>query len=219
MHAGLDCPAGSLSHAPPPRKPTPRTRDNFLETETTHADKYNDPRARITRRGVLIGIAVVVLGVIGAYFSITGRRTKIEKSTAFWGQETITALQLGERFEIIPIDSERKEPINLTAMPGLGLLRQALLEDRNYEWDTQGNRPLSERIADSETKERIRFRLTDPNGKRFEKVELDLDLDSGWIAAGDGSKSVRINAHTRPKLKNFLSTVMHAEQKRYDFRE
>ncbi|GAA5506764.1 hypothetical protein [Novipirellula caenicola] len=190
-----------------------------METETTHADKYNDPRARITGRGLLIGIAVLVLAAVGAYFSITGRRTKIEKSTEFWGQETIVALQLGERFEIIPIDGEQKDPINLTAMPGLGLLRQALLEERNYEWDTQGNVPLSERIADAENRERIRFRLTDPNGKRFEKVELDLDLASGWIAAADGSKSVRMNAHTRPKLKNFLSTVMHAEQKRYDFRE
>ena len=167
-----------------------------METETTHADKYNDPRARIT-----------------------GRRTKIEKSTDFWGQETITALQLGERFEIIPLDGGRTEPINLTAMPGLGLLRQALLEDRNYEWETKEDRPLSERIENLDGSNRIRFRLTDPNGKRFEQVELDLDLTSGWIGAGDGSKSVRVNAHTRPKLKNFLTTVMHAEQKRYDFRE
>ncbi len=192
-----------------------------MASEISHDDKYNDPRARITRRGVLLGVAVIVLAIIGAYVSIVGRRTKIEKSTEFWGQDTITALQIGERFELVPLDAERNEPINLTAMPGLGLLRQALLDDRNYDWSTKATGPIGERLGADEQDDanRIRFRLTDPTAKRVGTVELDFDLNSGWIGTADGAKSVRMNEHTRPKLKNFLTTVMHAEQKRYDFRE
>ncbi|MCG8650761.1 MAG: hypothetical protein MI861_13065, partial [Pirellulales bacterium] len=71
-------------------------------TSDPHADKYNDPRVRVTRRGILVGLGVVVFAVVGAVASVNGRRTHLEKTTKFWGEETITALQLGERVRLMP---------------------------------------------------------------------------------------------------------------------
>ncbi len=188
-------------------------------TRIDHSDKYNDPRAKITRRGLLISFAVFLFAISGAYLSIIGRRTPVDKTTEFWGQKTITALQLGERFAITAVDNRDEKPVDLTAMPGLGLLRQAFLDDRNYEWESAGDAPFESRISQNESSETIRFRISDPRGKRFDTVELDLDLSSGWIGDSAGKRSVRMNEHIRPKLRNFLNTVIHAERKRYDFRE
>ena len=49
-----------------------------------------------------MGIGVVLLGILGAATSIYARRTQLEQTTRFWGQETITALQLAERIELRP---------------------------------------------------------------------------------------------------------------------
>lgn len=99
-----------------------------------HVDKYNDPRAQITRRGVLMGVAVAVLAVFGAAGSIYARKVPLEKSTDFWGQDTITALQLAERIELLPRGNETFSRVELTTTPGLGHLRRALLDQRNYDW-------------------------------------------------------------------------------------
>ena len=65
-----------------------------------HADKYNDPRVKITKRGMLLGAVVVVFGIAGAAFSIWARRTKLEQTTNFWGPNVVEALQLAEEVEL-----------------------------------------------------------------------------------------------------------------------
>ncbi|TWT84156.1 hypothetical protein CA13_56320 [Planctomycetes bacterium CA13] len=196
---------------------------------TQHDDKYNDPRARITRRGVLIGLAVACLAVIGAIASIKGRRTRLEKTRSFWGDDMITAFQIGERIELIPIDEpitdvssngETPNSIELTTMPGLGLLRHAMLDERSYDWTTSSMNPLGSRtVGDKLNSRLIRLRITDPTANRFEPIVIDLELESGWVGDGENTKSVRLTEHSQPKLRSFFSTVIHAEQKRYDFRD
>ncbi len=112
--------------------------DPSIDTTTNlHADKYNDPRAKITPRGIAIGVAVVLLGIVGSAFSIYARRTKLEQTTRFWGPETITALQLAERIDLRPRGQETFDEVNLAGTPGLGHLRHRLLDDRSYDWSSE----------------------------------------------------------------------------------
>lgn len=186
-----------------------------------HGDKYNDPRAEITTRGIAIAIAVLVLGIAGAALSIYARKTKLEQTTRFWGQETITALQLAERIELRSRDASSFAPVDLSGTPGLGHLRRLLLDERNYDWATEGE---GSALADcgkpkADRPRCVQLRLTDPTANRVEPVEIDVDLDTGWIGPSDGSRRVRATERVQPKLSNYVATIVTVEQKRLDFRD
>ena len=159
--------------------------------------------------------------MVGAAVSIYARKTRLEESTRFWGQETITALQLGERMELRPRGNATFRPVELTGTPGLGHLRRLLLDERNYDWQSESPEAALQDCGSSESgKPRcVQLRLTDPTAKRVGTVEIDLDLDGGWIGPSDGSRRVRASERARPKLANYFRTIISVEQKRYDFRD
>lgn len=80
------------------------------------ADWVDHPKIPITRRAVLAGIAIGVLGIIGAIAGVWARRTRLEKTTAFWGTDAIRAMQLGPRVTL------RLEPVGLAAPENLPTL-------------------------------------------------------------------------------------------------
>jgi len=186
-----------------------------------HADKYNDPRAKITPRGVLLCIGVLILGILGAAASIYARRTQLEQTTRFWGQETITALQLAERMQLLPRGASDFEPVELTGTPGLGHLRRALLDERSFDWQTEVGRSALENCGKqtSDPPQCVQLRLTDPTAHRVGTIEIDMDLAGGWIGPSDGSRRVQATEWVQPKLRNFLATIISVEQKRYDLRD
>ncbi len=189
-------------------------------TAEIHGEKYNDPRATITPRGILIGAAIVLLGILGAAASIYARRTRLQQTTRFWGAETIMALQLAETIELLPRGQESFEPVNLAGTPGLGHLRHRLLDDRNFDWSSETTSSVAECCGQvsSEGPGCIQLRLTDPTAKRVGTIEIDLDLEGGWIGPSDGSRRVRATEWVRPKLRNYFKTIMSVRQKRYDQR-
>lgn len=202
--------------------PTPQASAGRISTDTDpHADKYNDPRVSITRRGIWIGVAVAVLGMIGAAASIYARRTHLEQTTRFWGQETIIALQLGERIKLLPRGGSEFEPVELTGTPGLGLLRRALLDERGFDWNTEIDRPAVEfcQPPESEQVGCVQLQITDPTAHRVGTVQIDLDLASGWIGPADGSSRVQATERMQPKLRNYFKTIINVQQKRYDHRD
>jgi hypothetical protein len=186
-----------------------------------HQDTYNDPRAVITSRGIAIAVGVIVLGILGAAASIYARRTQLEQTTRFWGPETITALQLAERIELLPRGAANFEAVELTGTPGLGHLRRILLDERNYDWASEGPGSALEQCGDtpSEKPRCVQLRLSDPTGNRVGTIIIDLDLIGGWIGTGDGSRRVRATERAQPKLANYFATIISVEQKRYDFRD
>lgn len=171
-----------------------------------------------------MGLAVIVLGVVGAAASIYGRRTRLQESTRFWGDETILALQLGERVRLLPNRGPEFVPVELSGMPGIGHLRRALLDERSFDWDTEEDRPVvSEPLAAAADEAPsdafcVTLNITDPTGKRFEVVNIDLDLVDGWVGHSDEAHRVRIVQRKRSGLRNFLQTIMNKEQNRYDLR-
>lgn len=178
-----------------------------------HADKYDDPRVSITRRGVLIGIGVVLFGIAGSALSIYSRRTRLKQSRAYWGDETITALQLGERIQMLSRSGRKFKEVELTATPGLGHLRHALLDERNYDWDSQQSVGMSE-TCDGADAYCLELVLTDPTAHRFQPVRISLDLNEGWVGPSDGA--TRVKTKKRTALKNFLETLITVQQRRYD---
>ena len=192
-----------------------------------HADKYNDPRVKITRKGVLIGVCVVLFGIGGAALSIWARRTQLEKSTEFWGINVIEALQLAEEVELIPMldpsDSQADatpqpttQPVRLSGMPGLGHLRHVLLDERSYLWDTVRGESISTRVAQSPC---MMLRLTDPTAKRFPEAGIVIDLEQGWVGIQGGQKQVQLSQRYRTAMPTFLKRIANYEPLRAEMRE
>lgn len=196
--------------------PTVGSASNPIDADR-HADKYDDPRVNITRRGILIAVVVALLGVLGSIGSIYARRTRLEQTTQFWGDETIMALQLAERIHLRTGDFTEENSVELSGMPGLGHLRRALLDERNYLWESVESSSIEKFCSGDETR-CVQLELSDPNAKRFEPLGINLDLESGWLGPAGGSQRVQINDRVRTALKHFLDTVATFEQKRYDLR-
>ncbi|MEM6472417.1 MAG: hypothetical protein AAF802_22840 [Planctomycetota bacterium] len=176
-----------------------------------HSDKYNDPRATTTRRGILIGFAVVVFGVSGAALSIWSRRTRLEKTTEFWGPNTITALQLAEEVELIPDPMQAPEKlVRISGLPGLGHLRHVLLDERSYDWESGKKKSLP--IGETT----MVLRLTDPSEKRFPEQRLVIDLETGKVGHEGGGEMVQLNERFQSAMPNFLKQIADFEPLRVE---
>ncbi|WP_047814797.1 hypothetical protein [Rhodopirellula islandica] len=214
--------------------------ENESPAADPHADKYNDPRVVVTRGQIVALVAIVVVGAIVAVLSIAARRTKLVKTTEFWGPEVITAIQLGDHVELIPGPGAHFKQVELTAFPGLGHLRKALLEQTHYQWATV--KPLSVEslvtdsaadiepdqaveasaaVADEDAGQPIVVRLefSDPHYKRVPPASIDLELASGTIGPADGSKRVMVTDRVRPALRHQLGLLMKVSELRYGQRK
>lgn len=183
-----------------------------------HADKYNDPRVKITRRGVMLGVLVTLLGIVGAAASIYARKTRLEKTTKFWGEEIITAFQLGEKIFLRPLAGRDFKEVDLTRAPGIGHLRRLLLDERNYDWTTVAEKPISEACSGSEPY-CVQLKFTDPTGHRFQDVHVNVDLKGGWLGSTDADDSVRISERKQNALKKFLEQLVNFQEQRAGYRE
>ncbi len=183
-----------------------------------HADKYNDPRVKVTWRGVWLGVGVVMFAIIATALSVTLRRTQLKRTTQYFGAETILALQLGEKIQMLARGSSSFEPIELTGTPGLGHLRRALLDDRHYDWTTTTSKPVSE-LCGGDDVYCVQLLIMDPSAKRFQDVRLDLELNSGWVGLANADHRVQVTQRVQPALKHFLSTLKNVKQQSYDDRK
>ena len=184
-----------------------------------HADKFNDPRVQFTRRGILLGVGVVLFGIGGAALSIWARRTRLEQSTKFWGPEVIEAFQLAAELHLIaePEKAESDvEPVRLTGMPGLGHLRHLLLDDRSYVWDSVRNEPIRSRLGQSQC---MLLWFSDPEAKRFPDAKVIIDLEQGWIGKQDGTRQIQLTDRFRDALPAFLKRIADYEPLRVEMRE
>ena len=194
---------------------------NAIPNSDPHYDKYHDPRVKITKRGVLLGFGVLVLGILGAAGSIYARKTRLEQTTRFWGQETILALQLAEKIQLRANGENDFEPVDLTGTPSLGHLRHALLDERSFDWNTERSGAVAEMCQKPTEGQRIscvRIRLTDPTAKRIGEIDIDLDLVGGWIGPANGSRRVQATKWVRPKLKKYFETIVNVQRLRSDLR-
>lgn len=182
-----------------------------MTEHNAHTDKYNDPRVKITRRGILIGLGVVAFSVIGTWWSITARKTKLEQTTEFWGKDAIVALQLAEEIELLPKPSEEPENgVRISGLPGLGHLRHVLLDDRSYDWNSgqTGGLPMTDTV--------MVLRLTDPTAKRFPVQQIAIDIESGRVGHRDGGETIRLNDRYQNAMPNFLKQIADFEPLRVE---
>ena len=184
-----------------------------------HADKYNDPRVKISRKGILLGFGVVLFGIGGAALSIWARRTHLQQSTKFWGAQVIEALQLAEEVELIATPdrpASQYDPVRLSGMPGLGHLRHVLLDDRSYDWESVKQEPISGLTSRSQC---MMLRLSDPTAKRFPQARIVIDLENGWLGLQDGPQQVQLNERFRSAMPTFLKRIANFEPLRVENRD
>lgn len=184
----------------------------------SHSDKYSDPRVRIGPGQLLAwGLALTLVATAAAALSVYARRTSLGQTTAFFGPDTITALQLADRVELVTGPTSDPQTVDLTATPGLGHLRRAILDDRHYVWETETDGSVAE-LADRPDSEVVTLRLADPVGKRVPVTELTLELSEGWIGPADGDKRVRFNERARPAIRHQIRMLAGSSQQNYDQR-
>lgn len=196
--------------------------------ETLHREKVSDPRVGVTRFGIYCGIAVSVLAVLMTIGTVVLRRTQTERTAAFWGDESIRAFQLASRVELVGVDGDPQyaQPVDITAMPGLGHLRNALLDQRHYQWDSaKQDVGISERQStavnsdDSDDDGRglpdtVRVIFSDPEIERFQPTDLTIGLSDGIVGVTGGRRSVKFTDHVRPKIRHHLTTILNYERLR-----
>ncbi len=192
------------------------------------------PQIPITRRAVLGGIAILLIGIVVALASVYARRTRLEKTTAFWGSDTIRALQLSPQVLLTldkKIDDKRGQEsfsaaspaqpagpmvADLTGTPGLGHLRRALLDERHYDWSTRTPESVESLRADDTEFARLEF--SDPRGY-FPTATIHLELTAGWAGLAGRADRVRFTPRVQPAVRHFLKTVSNAQQAHYDQRQ
>lgn len=192
-------------------------RDNAANSE--HADKYNDPRAKFGAKGWLAVGGIAVFASVFTFFSVGARRTRLGETTRFWGEETITAIQLGDHVMLLPRAGSDFEPVELTAFPGLGHLRKALLHEDHYEWATEQSASVEDLCAAEEETQCVRLEFSDPSLHRFEPARIDIELKRGIIGPVDEPTRVAVNDRVRPALQHQIGLLMRVKQKRYDQRD
>jgi len=178
------------------------------------------PKIPITRRAVLAGVAIMILGVIGAVASIYVRRTQLEKTTEFLGADAILAIQILPRvtLQLEPLgqtDGVEAKTIDLTGTPGLGHLRHALLDERHYDWQTRAESPVQS-LRSSETRFAT-LTFSDPKEK-FSPATLQLELTEGWVSPAGENDRVRLIERAQPAVRHFLTVISNAKQAHYDNR-
>lgn len=206
--------------------------------ESLQQEKRSDPRAQITSRGIWIAVAVVLLGIGGAWLSVWGRKAKIEETTKFFGDDAILAYQLAEEIELYvdqrivtpankepaklpPLDASQEafaalvseQPdqvrrVRLSGMPGLAHLRRDLLDDRAYDWQSVATETIAETTP---FEARLLLRFSDPTANRFEPINLLIDLDNGRCGRIDADQTVGWRDGFATSIPGFLKKVAHFE--------
>lgn len=184
-----------------------------------HADKFNDPRVQITWRSWALAGIVLVGACVFTFFSVQARRTSLVETTRFWGPTTIQAIQLGDRVVLQPLQGDRFEPIELTAFPGLGHLRKALLHEFHYEWDSESNASVASRCSEDENTQAVQLEFSDPTLNRFQPARIAIELNNGIVGPADKPRSVKLNDRVRPAMAHQISLLMKVKQQSYDERD
>jgi len=193
-------------------------RDADVTPSDLHADKYNDPRVRFGRKAWLAVAAILIGSTVFTFGSIYARRTRLVETTRFWGDETILALQLGDHVMLKPLAGSDFEPVELTAFPGLGHLRKALLDERHYQWNTETENSVTEFCNDRDDVQSVRLEFSDPSLKRFDLASVDIELNHGIVGPSEQPQRVIVNERVRTALKHQIGLLMRVKQERYDER-
>lgn len=194
-----------------------------MQSPTPRPEHWVDhPQIPITRRAVLAGIAILLLGIVVAFASIYARRTRLEQTTEFWGGDTIRALQYSPQVHLTTgLTAAGAEPaatppvVDLTGTPGLGHLRRALLDERHYNWATRTRQSVAS-LGGTDTEFAV-LEFADPRGY-FPTATIHLELNAGWAGLADHADRVQFTDRVRPAVRHFLHTVSNAQQAHYDQR-
>lgn len=191
----------------------------MAERRELPADWVDHPKIPITRRAILAGLVILVLGVVGALSSAHFRRTRLEMTTEYLGVDAIRALQSAQQvvlyLEPIGATEATGQTIDLTGTPGLGHLRKALLDERHYDWTTRQD--LAVHTLRSPQTQLASLTFTDPRGE-IPEATLQLELSEGWVASPAGDGVVRLTPRVQPAVRHFLVVISNAQQTYYDRR-
>lgn len=199
---------------------TSSTASTANNSQTRPEGWVDHPKIPITRRAVLAGLVILVLGVVGAVGSIYARRTQLEKTTEFLGPDAILAIQIlpSVTLQLEPIgqvDGTEAKTIDLTGTPGLGHLRHALLDERHYDWQTRTNTSVDSLRSTESRFATLTF--SDPK-ENFKPATLRLELTEGWVSRSGQGDRVRLIERAQPAVRHFLTVISNAKQAHYDNR-
>jgi hypothetical protein len=180
-----------------------------------------------TPRSALIALGILIFAVVMSAASIYMRRTPMDKTTDFFGEQIIVAIQLGEQLRItIPPESpmvdgdaplaviaeDGSQVADLSGSPGLGHFRHALLNERHYDWESLVEREVDELEIASPEYVIVDIEGRSPDAKPvpmpidIKPAKLQIELTEGWVGVVGMPKSVRMTERVRTGMRNFIET-------------
>lgn len=194
-------------------------------SDDSPADAESGTTEPALRRGwwVVVAVALVTIGVLGAVFSVRMRRTQTARTEAAFGSAVIRALQSSSRFEIaLEADpqeltdrseatdaTEAAKAVDVGEIPGVGHLRHAFLDQRHYDWSSRQEQPVDSSAAGVDQPRWATITLSGtPRGfEPIETTQLRVELSSGWVGIPGEEVSVRLNDRVAPAVRKQLTTM------------
>lgn len=182
------------------------------------ADVEPTPQPKLfTLKNLAIALVVLILGVVMAGASFYFRRTQLEQTRNFFGDDMIRAVQVAPVVFIeFPRDArgalDNDKAIEISSSPGLGMFRRALLDERHYDWTTAVEQEIvSLQVADPEF---VLVDFSDDPARHPPDLEIPpiphltmlLEVSQGWVGIPGQAKMVRLTTRAQPAVRNFLLT-------------
>jgi hypothetical protein len=185
--------------------------EKLTPAATNMAPQWPEPPKALTLRGVFIGVAILALATVVAVASVAVRRTRLEKTTAFWGADTILCFQSGREVRIAPIDGPGATPaeekmLALTDLPGLAHFRHALLEERHYVWPDDPSVSDESEEAEEEGNDWFYLRFSHPvEGKPA--TEMVISTAKGQLGLYGKTPEGQLKERVRKGVSSYLNKV------------
>lgn len=138
-------------------------------------------RSAVLQSGSLLIVAIFLLAILLSVFSWWFRYQATHQAAAYWGNRAVRLIRDAPQVEAVLLaNSEQGEPTEIqrkdvSQAPGMTHLRNALIEDRSYEWVKIDSKEQPEESA------RFALEFTDPEQDNF--LRLCFTEDCRWVWA------------------------------------
>lgn len=178
-------------------------------------DRWPEPPKTFSMRGALLVAAVLVVSTSLAFLAIYLRRGRTLRTLDFWGMENVYLIQNSDRLFVFraaerggkPTEvPDRSELQNVTDIPGISHLREALLADAHYRWEAAAaSAPMGQWVV-----------LVFQDGVPERELVVAIELESGWVGPIEATQHSYLTERVREALKRYLAEIENASDRRAD---
>jgi hypothetical protein len=169
----------------------------------------------VLNRGAILVIALAATGLVAASIAVWYQHRQTRQALDLWGAATAQRIERAAGVELVALNAgkganssvkdgrfDAEAAIDISHAPGVLHFRRSLLQDANFDWDSQNEAAVSE----SDWEYAVRF--SDDEGSAI----VLFDLDRGVVANRAAPQRVaRITEKMSQGLGRFFSESLDAK--------